>query len=200
MEKFFKWLYYSLLSFFVAFTAYVITAMFLAPRQDALERGFIPCTRDFVHNISVCERGEISCPLRYLWGDMVCNVSVVASGFGAWIDGTQKTPWANYIYVPETMPEIADESLATGEAYLNMEELKQNYEKQADEQRSSAKSKLMLIDGMAVTDAISEQDSAVIHEKNGNEKAENFAADDIEDEASFAIKNETNKGENQNEK
>ena len=41
MEKFFKLLYYYGLGIFVFFVVYLVTVMFMSPRQDALKRGFI---------------------------------------------------------------------------------------------------------------------------------------------------------------
>ena len=100
MERFFKILYYYCLGGVVIFIAYLSIMLSVSPKRDALKRGFIPCTEEFVQSIVLCERGQLICPLGYLWQDTKCNVSVVLDGLGAWIRGKQKTPWETYLFEP----------------------------------------------------------------------------------------------------
>lgn len=97
--------------------------LFVAPRQDALKRGFIPCTEQLVYNISACESGKMSCPLKYLGQDMKCNVEVVLEGFGAWIKGEQERPWSNYLFEPVAEAEIDDELPYVGSVAQDMQDL-----------------------------------------------------------------------------
>lgn len=126
MEKFWKLLYYYCLGAFILSVIYLTVMLFISPRQDALKRGFIPCTEQLVINISECERGKMSCPMKHLWQDMKCNINVVLSGFGAWVKGEQKTPWANYLFEPKTYAEIDEELPYNGSVIRDMD----NMEKQ----------------------------------------------------------------------
>lgn len=100
MERFFKLLYYYLLGLFMAFVVYLCIMLFISPRQDKLQRGFIPCTARLVEQFSLCEQGQIGCVASALWQDTKCNAAVILEGLGAWVRGQQPTPWANYLYEP----------------------------------------------------------------------------------------------------
>jgi len=101
MERICKYLYYLFLTGLMFGILYLTIVLYIAPRQDAQNRGFIPCTKQLVIELSACERGQIKCPLRHLWSDMRCNVGVIYAGINGWISGKQSTPWANYLFVPE---------------------------------------------------------------------------------------------------
>lgn len=103
MAKFFHLLYYYLLAVIVIFVAYMTLMLFIAPKVDMQKRGFIPCTEQLVSSVSICKKGSVGCPLKYLWQDMKCNTFVILDGFGAWMRGKQPTPWANYLFEPETI-------------------------------------------------------------------------------------------------
>lgn len=122
MARFFHLLYYYLLALLVLFVAYMVIMLVLSPRQDLQKRGFIPCTEEFVLNVADCTRGEIICPLKYLWRDTTCNATVILDGFGAWVKGKQKTPWANYLYKPE-LPELSDMTDYNGNIVEDMQDL-----------------------------------------------------------------------------
>lgn len=120
MERFWKLLYYYCLGGFVISVVYLTVMLFISPRQDALKRGFIPCTEKLVIDISSCQRGKISCPLMHLWQDMKCNGSVVLGGFGAWVKGEQSTPWENYLFEPKALAEIDEETPYIGNVSSDM--------------------------------------------------------------------------------
>lgn len=127
MEKILKYLYYSGLFLLVFGVVYMTTVMYLSPRQDMQERGFIPCTKQLVFDLSGCSGGEIKCPLKLLWQDMKCNVKVVGTGAKDWLKGKQAAPWSNYLFEPELLP--------NDEAYPYAEEINQSipdFEKQHD--------------------------------------------------------------------
>lgn len=123
MERFWKLLYYYCLGGFVISVVYLTVMLFVSPRQDALKRGFIPCTEKLVIDISSCQRGKISCPLMHLWQDMKCNGSVVLGGFGAWVKGEQSTPWANYLFEPKALAEIDEETPYIGNISSDMDDM-----------------------------------------------------------------------------
>ena len=124
MEKFWKIVYYGCLSTFVFLVTYLTVMLFISPRQDALHRGFIPCTQKLVVDMYACESGEVFCPLKFLWQDTKCNVGVVFNGFGAWVKGEQKTPWANYLFEPKALAEIDEELPYPGNVKRDAAEMK----------------------------------------------------------------------------
>lgn len=125
MEKCLKFLYYACLGVFVSGVVFLTTMLFVSPRQDALKRGFIPCTEKLVVDISMCERGEILCPLKHLWQDTKCNGGVVFSGFGAWIKGEQSTPWENYLFKPQLEIKTDEQTPYNGDAVRDMDYMEQ---------------------------------------------------------------------------
>ena len=122
MARFFHLLYYYLLGFLVFFVAYMVVMLVVSPRQDLQKRGFIPCTEEFVLSVADCTRGEMICPLKYLWHDTTCNATVILDGFGAWVRGKQPTPWANYLFVPELSEQSAREDY-NGDIAADMQDL-----------------------------------------------------------------------------
>jgi len=133
MDKFFRYLYYAFLTLFVGGVIYLTTMLFLAPRQDVYDRGFIVCTRELVNNLSGCERGKIGCPLKFLWRDMKCNVGIIYTGAADWLKGKQKTPWANYLFEPQlTAPE--DQEIYQSNALNDMMDIE--YQNQLFEQKN----------------------------------------------------------------
>lgn len=147
MDKFFQYLYYTVLTLFVGSVIYLTTVLFLAPRQDAYDRGFIACTRKLVNNLSGCERGKVGCPLKFLWHDMKCNVGIIYDGAADWLKGKQKTPWANYLFEPQlTAPE--DQELYQSNALNDMIDIE--YQNQLFEQKNqeleAAKQRMMNAD------------------------------------------------------
>lgn len=103
MTRFLHLLYYYILALMVAFVAYITLMLAVSPKVDMQKRGFIPCTEQLVSSVSICKKGSVGCPLKYLWQDMKCNTFVILDGFGAWMRGKQPTPWANYLFEAETI-------------------------------------------------------------------------------------------------
>ena len=123
MNKFLSLLYYFLLGIFMLFVVYLTVMLAISPKQDRQKRGFIACTEQLVLDVAECERGSILCPLKYLGHDMACNTAVILDGFGAWLRGRQPTPWANYLFVAESL-EATDEDFDSNHIE-NMDELEQ---------------------------------------------------------------------------
>ena len=114
MERFLRLLYYYCLVLLMFVTVYMVAMLAVAPKNDALNRGFIPCTRDFVTAVSSCERGEIGCMAAGIWQDTKCNLYVIFDGAGAWLRGKQPAPWSNYLFEPKSEAEIDSENQYIG--------------------------------------------------------------------------------------
>lgn len=127
MEKIFKYLYYSCLAMLISGVLYLSAVMYLSPRQDIRDRGFIPCTKQLIFELSDCQRGKLGCPLKLLWQDMKCNIKVVGSGFKNWATGKQPTPWANYLFEPELYVED-EENPYIGDMKLDMSDLNKQHD------------------------------------------------------------------------
>jgi len=72
----------------------------LSPREDKQKRGFIPCTEQLADNITLCN-GKIWCASKAIINNSICDAKIIISGVKLWINGKQKTPWSNYIFIPD---------------------------------------------------------------------------------------------------
>lgn len=72
----------------------------LSPREDKQKRGFIPCTEQLADSISLCN-GSIWCTSKAIINNSICDTKIIISGVKLWINGKQKTPWSNYIFIPD---------------------------------------------------------------------------------------------------
>lgn len=186
MEKFWKLLYYYCLGAFVLSVIYLTVMLFISPRQDALKRGFIPCTEKLVVDISECERGGISCPMKHMLNDMKCNIKVVYDGFGAWVKGEQKALWSNYLFEPKAFAEIDEELPYNGSVVRDVENIEAQRlfveEKQAELEAAKNRS-LQLNENVVMANP--EEEIPVADIKVADEKSEINEAEvgDIVDEA-----------------
>lgn len=73
----------------------------LSPKEDRLNRGFIPCTQELADNISACQ-GQIGCAARAVVQNSLCDAKIIGQGVKLWIRGEQAAPWSNYIFAPDT--------------------------------------------------------------------------------------------------
>ena len=78
----------------------------MSPHSDGQMRGFAPCTYELAINLS--QQGGQS----KVWGVAgavtqanLCYVGVIRKGVELWVKGKQPTPWANYMYEPESFYE-----------------------------------------------------------------------------------------------
>ncbi len=140
MDRIFQYIYYIFLALFVTFTVYLTTVLYFAPRSDKLERGFIPCTKALVFELSGCESGHLKCPLKLLWQDMKCNIGVIYSGVINWTKGQQATPWANYLFEPQ-LQATDEDNLYSGNAAEDMLSLEQQSIVLEQEQQESETAK-----------------------------------------------------------
>ena len=187
MDTFFKSLYYCILGFAFLLVVYLTAVLAVSPKNDALKRGFIPCTEAFVLHVSDCERGEIGCITQGLWQDTKCNLSVIAGGFTAWLYGQQPTPWANYLFVPASSAELDEENPYTGVVFDDLNDLADQrlfIEKQQQE-LEEAKHRALNLDKSVLTPS-SDEDNA---EKNGQYIKEpvspEIQSENIDDETSI---------------
>lgn len=188
MEKGFKIIFYTLLGTLFFGVLYLTTVMYMSPRQDAKERGFIPCTKELVVALQMCQAGSLGCPFRLLVKDMGCNIGVVGTGFADWVKGKQSTPWANYLFEPQLAEDEALQSdeIQTGEgSEAQSPELQAEFVRKKLQELEQAKHRQLNIqpsdllqnpDQKPATDSISEEDDE-----------DDVAQDNIDDEANIKI-------------
>lgn len=217
MERFFKILYYYCLGMLVFFVAYLSVALAISPKNDAQKRGFIPCTQDLVLEVSLCERGKITCPLGALWSDTKCNIHVVFDGLGAWIKARQPTPWANYLFEPLIEEQLDQEDPYQGnvaDEMKSLEEQRQFIEMRQKELNEAKNREMNLDENVLISEPNAEPslgDKIAALQKEVDEEAGKSAEhNDINDEAdidfatesvaSSATENVKQKGEETNDK
>lgn len=101
----------------ISFFFFLFMLILLSPRQDIQKRGFIPCTETMVKELINCEQNKFICLLKVSLRNSWCDLKVVSKGFANWSKGIQKTPWSNYIFIPE-LPEDPDFDKKAREEYL----------------------------------------------------------------------------------
>lgn len=81
---------------------FLFMLVLLSPRQDIRKRGFIPCTEAMAEGILSCPKdGYYTCLFGHILRNSWCDAKVIGRGVSLWVEGKQKTPWANYIFEPE---------------------------------------------------------------------------------------------------
>lgn len=76
----------------------------LSPKQDAQNRGFIPCTTELANKVTSCQ-GGLKCTTKAILNNVVCDARVVTKGLDNWINDKQEKPWSNYLFEPELSAE-----------------------------------------------------------------------------------------------
>ncbi|MBR6355815.1 MAG: hypothetical protein IKR92_03065 [Alphaproteobacteria bacterium] len=122
MEKGLKIVFWTMFGVLFFGVVYLTVVMYLSPRQDMQERGFIPCTKQLVIALQDCPTGKLGCPFKLLAEDMACNIGVVGTGAANWVKGKQPTPWANYLFEPQLSE--ADDVSAENKQSAEMDALK----------------------------------------------------------------------------
>ena len=72
----------------------------LAPKEDKLERGFIPCTKQLTERIIGCH-SDFWCVTSSILKNSRCDIKVIGHGINLWITGKQPKPWSNYFFTPD---------------------------------------------------------------------------------------------------
>lgn len=109
MIKFIKECWFGLLlSLFVLVCLLLTVVIAIAPHNDAKMRGFTPCTYQLVLDF---EQDDIKATqaLGAIGQVYMCYLGVMKDGLGLYLDKKQPTPWANYLFVPESVEEIPEE-------------------------------------------------------------------------------------------
>ncbi len=114
-----------IISLFMLAYLLVFVLVLFAPRYDEQKRGFIPCTEIMAEELIFCDNNAW-CMLKTIGKNTWCDTKVVARGFGQWLKGEQKTPWANYIFEPQ-LPQQNTETEVEAE-----ESLQEFYEQTPD--------------------------------------------------------------------
>lgn len=136
-----------LTSLVVLFFVMVFVLVLFSPRQDVQKRGFIPCTEEMVSDMLGCE-GKTFCMLGKVIKNSLCDSKVIIDGAKAWVIGNQKTPWANYFFVPELKPsqeveaglqEFYDENPHVTADMEVLRKLNQNLEKEVKKEEVNVK-------------------------------------------------------------
>lgn len=101
-----------LVGLFIVFYFSFLSLVFFAPREDALSRGFVGCTKKLIDEIYDCQKGSVVCTFKAVIKNNACDFKVVREGFSLWLAKKQKTPWANYFFEPaQEQPQVQDEAL-----------------------------------------------------------------------------------------
>ena len=107
-----------LLSFISALFFFVMALVFYSPRQDSLNRGFIPCTQQLVKEVFACQEQKHWCMSKAIVKNTGCNFKVVFKGVTDWVGGKQPAPWSNYLFEPVLPePDVAEDDAAVKEYY-----------------------------------------------------------------------------------
>lgn len=187
MQKFLKTCFYVVLGIVCLGVVYLTTVIYLSPRTDLQNRGFIGCTRQMVIDLQQCQAGKIGCPFRYLVKDMKCNIKVVYAGLSGWISGNQPTPWANYLFVPELSETTADDTTSSSERQSEMQNLEKRnlFIKQKQQELEDAKQRILNIDSdelLANPDIAPQQHKSAVSE---TEIKADISAENIDDETNL---------------
>lgn len=101
--NFIKHYWFGLLSSSIVFLGFFLFLLVLvSPRTDVQKRGFIPCTEAMAEGMTSCPQSrQYRCMFGYILKNSWCDIKVVGTGLKLWAKREQKTPWSNFIFVPE---------------------------------------------------------------------------------------------------
>lgn len=105
-----------LITLMIVFYTIIFTLVMISPRQDSLNRGFVPCTKEMISQMMSCQDHKAWCMSKAIIQNTGCDTLVILDGLGAFIKGNQKTPWENYLFTPEIETPDIDTDL---EQYYN---------------------------------------------------------------------------------
>lgn len=113
MLKFLKYHWFGLIISVIGLCYLAVFLLVLfAPKQDKLNRGFIPCTKSLVQEMFACTDNKAWCMSKSIVKNTWCDTKVIAHGVAAWINGSQDTPWANYYFAAEPETEQNNEEIS----------------------------------------------------------------------------------------
>lgn len=100
-----RWWFTGLIILIISFGIVFSALILISPRQDNLNRGFIPCTQEMASGMLSCpENGKMRCFAGYVLKNVWCDAKVVGRGMKLWAEGKQDSPWSNYIFKPDLRP------------------------------------------------------------------------------------------------
>lgn len=71
-----------------------------SPKEDKLDRGFIPCSKQLAERVASCQ-GSFSCTIEAVLKNSACDSKIIFNGVKMWLKGEQPTPWSNYYFEPD---------------------------------------------------------------------------------------------------
>ena len=71
-----------------------------SPKEDAQNRGFIPCTQKLANRVVLCN-GHLWCTTKAVIQNGWCDAKVIGQGIKLWINREQSAPWSNYYFTPD---------------------------------------------------------------------------------------------------
>lgn len=100
-----------LMAFIVLLCLLFVVMVASAPHNDAKMRGFAPCTFVMAEELSTAaSEHKVWQVMTAVGKGYICYAGVMRQGVDLWLDGKQPTPWANYMFKPETFVASAEES------------------------------------------------------------------------------------------
>ena len=143
MRKFLKKYWFTMLITLLV-SAYLMVFLFVlfSPKEDDLERGFIPCTKQMSEKIFKSEEQSTLKLVKIILENTYCDTKVVAKGFVNWLEGKQETPWASYLFEPVLEKNKIEEDEELLKFYQENPYLSEDMEK-LDKERKLLEQKLM---------------------------------------------------------
>ena len=140
-----------LVTAFVLLYLCIFLLVLFSPKQDELNRGFIPCTQKMAQQIlSEEEKGSFKL-VKAIVENTYCDTKVVFKGLSDWMAGKQKTPWANYMFEPQIYNQID----ATDEELIKFYNENPNISKDMEElDKQRLKLEQMLLEEVVIDDEI----------------------------------------------
>ena len=111
--KFIKHHWFNLLIALLIILSMTMTLLItFAPKEDRLNRGFIPCTLELASNLQNCD-GKLWCAVKTVVKNSACDAKVIGKGLKMWISGEQPAPWSNYFFSPDLshLEQVSDENV-----------------------------------------------------------------------------------------
>ena len=93
-----------ILSVMVLMCACFVLVVAIVPHGDAKMRGFTPCTYTMAAELGQTgEAVKVIEVMKIVGRGFFCYGKVMKEGMSLFLNGKQKTPWANYLFEPEVV-------------------------------------------------------------------------------------------------
>ena len=165
-----RYWFFVFITIFVLLYLVVFLLVLASPRQDDLNRGFIPCTQKMAQEILVDEKKSSLKLAKIIIANTYCDTKVVFKGLTDWVKGKQKTPWANYLFEPQIYKSID----ATDEELLKFYKEHPNINQEMEElNKQRIKLEQMLLQDEVVEEANFPTEELVPEDNNEEEEEKN---------------------------